>query len=182
MQPGQAAQDGGGEGAALSCGPSAHAVAGNGHPLTWVSGGSGNGRPKPSADAVAGARCRGALGCRPRDGRVWQAGGRQNMLPLYSSFSHDAQRLSATDARLLPACPACPAPRWRVTGHPGVSQVPGRDRCVPRLLQSPQPFCTVVWAAPTVARASVHSAPSSQLLGWHRTPGLRGGARARCRS
>src|SRR5262245_54647747 len=27
---------------------------GEGRPLTWVSGGSGNGRPKPSADAVAG--------------------------------------------------------------------------------------------------------------------------------
>src|SRR5262249_59314441 len=31
-------------GAALSCGPSAHAVAGNGRPLSWA----------PSADAVAG--------------------------------------------------------------------------------------------------------------------------------
>src|SRR5262249_5416246 len=35
-----------GEGAALSCGPSAHAVAGNGGPLSWAA----------SADAVAGER------------------------------------------------------------------------------------------------------------------------------
>jgi hypothetical protein len=41
-------------GGALSCAPSADTVAGNGHPLTWVSGGSGTGRPTPSADAVAG--------------------------------------------------------------------------------------------------------------------------------
>src|SRR5262245_47105559 len=37
-------QFGEGEGAALSCGPSAHAVAGNGRPLNWA----------PSADTVAG--------------------------------------------------------------------------------------------------------------------------------
>src|SRR5215471_1375367 len=42
------------EGGALSCAPSADAVAGNGRPLSWVSGGGGTGRPKPSADAVAG--------------------------------------------------------------------------------------------------------------------------------
>src|SRR5574341_1377368 len=43
-----------GNGGALSCAPSADAVAGNGRPLNWVSGGSGTGRPKPSAHAVAG--------------------------------------------------------------------------------------------------------------------------------
>src|SRR5207245_10991458 len=44
-----------GNGGTLNCAPSADAVAGNGRPLTWA----------PSADAVAGARRRGALGGRP---------------------------------------------------------------------------------------------------------------------
>jgi hypothetical protein len=51
---GESAPEPAGEGGALSCAPSAVADAGNGRPLTWVSGGSGTGRPKPSADAVAG--------------------------------------------------------------------------------------------------------------------------------
>ncbi len=32
-------------------------IVGEGRPLSWVSGGSGTGRPKPSADAVAGNGC-----------------------------------------------------------------------------------------------------------------------------
>src|SRR5262249_11677748 len=43
------------EGGALSCAPSTDAVAGNGCPLSLVSGGSGIGRPKPTAHAVAGS-------------------------------------------------------------------------------------------------------------------------------
>src|SRR5262245_52125488 len=42
------------EGGTLSCAPSAVADAGNERPLNWVSGGSGNGRPTPSAHTVAG--------------------------------------------------------------------------------------------------------------------------------
>src|SRR5262249_14164830 len=43
------------EGGALSCAPSADAVAGKGRPLIWGRGGWADGaRPEPSADAVAG--------------------------------------------------------------------------------------------------------------------------------
>src|SRR5262249_47177739 len=42
------------EGGTLSCAPSAVADAGNGRPLSWGSGGSGTGHPKPSAHAVVG--------------------------------------------------------------------------------------------------------------------------------
>jgi len=59
-----------GEGGPLNWPPSADAVAGNGAPLSWcreeraVSGGSGTGRPKPCADAVAPAE-QAATRCAP---------------------------------------------------------------------------------------------------------------------